>query len=653
MKIFDIFKKTERDLLPIAFYAENKVMGKLADEKDFPTEYFENIILMTKRLHKMGVYPEKEIVRFSIPKILEMLESGGVLSGVSLSTLDTAQVIFGENYAGWWYKDEKQNPPSLYMVPFQLVFYHSKKPYNYFLSLTKEGLDLRQNKVSVTNVHDVANNINKTECINLGIKGMAELKSAYHLLFTHLKYQMLLKMSKLGYLSFIDKMASYYSPSESKADFIAYAKQYFALNTEKMDEYPLARDKKLFFGDFFYTLLAKKSIGMVLERHSFADIIKWLEERTGVIFDAKRMYSDHFDLLCHALDIIRPKGYYLWFLLKDETLADTMILLTQEKEISKIGANLGFELVPFSEDLMTRYSGEISHEKEIRTIAREFYSAIGVHDLDGMMMSIVGTKVLDWQLYKNNYLIFSDDDNDINIKYMLCELFSKHGLPDLIEKYSNNGLTLDEIFFQDHEDINPYDRIILYADPIRTEGKLLFSLETGDYDYYQFGIIEDTPEAKARLAASMNQLIECGELERYVLFDTGEKRLFKNLLFGVNWILEDKNLFMEGDAREKFYRENSDSMTRKQADEYLARVSLIRSEMTICIESHDGKEFDFTIKADNGKYFTNLNLLLKIQQKIYENKDFRDFFMGGEISIWGLRLSVNREKYYLLCDSSI
>ncbi|MDO4790842.1 MAG: hypothetical protein Q3998_07765, partial [Porphyromonas sp.] len=271
-------------------------MGKLADSKDFPKEFFDNIILMTKRLHKMGVYPEEEIVCFSIPKILEILKSKGILSGVSLSTIDTAQVIFGENYAGWWYKDEKQNPSSLYLTPFQLVFYHSKSPDNYFISSTKEGLDLRQNKVSVTNIHDVANNIRKTKSIKLGIKGMAELKSAYHLLFSHLKYQMLLKMNKLGYVSFIEKIANSFCPLESKEKFISYAKQYFALNTEKAEEYPLAHEE-LSFEDFFYTLLKKKSIGVILKKSSFIDIIKWIEERTGITFSASPIYSDHFDLL--------------------------------------------------------------------------------------------------------------------------------------------------------------------------------------------------------------------------------------------------------------------------------------------------------------------------------------------------------------------
>lgn len=652
MKIFDIFSRTtKREFLPIAFYSEYKIMGKSANPKDFPKEFFDNIILMTKRLHKMGIYTEEEIVCFSIPKMLEMLELKGILSGVSLSTLDTAQVLFGENYAGWRYKNEEESPSSLYLTPLQLAFYHSKKPDNYFLSLTKEGLDLRQNKVSVTNRHDVANNLRKTKGIKLGIKGMAELRAAYHLLFTHLKYQMLLKMNKLGYLSFMENITAHFCPTEDQEGFISYAKQYFALNTEKREEYPLAHDA-LSFQDFFYTLLVRQSLGITLRKHSFAGIIEWLEKRTNMVFNTQKVCSDHFDLLNHASDILKQKGYYLWLLIKDNLLEETMILLTQEKHLSKIETNLGFELVPFSADLIGRYEEDIRHERKVREVAKEFYNAIGVYDIDNMMMNIIGTKVLDWQLFKNDHLMFFDSDNDIGIEYLLDALLSKHGLSYIVEEKSNDGFTLDEIFFQDHEDVNPYDRVILYAGPIRKKGYLLFSLETG-CDMYHFGIIENTPEAKRRLINSLNKVMGCDEFENYVIFDTEEKRLFINLLNDIKWTLGDKNLFTEREVRETFYKENSDVMTPQQADQYLSRISLVKPEIAICIEDPDGKEVDIIIKAENGVHFTNSNLLLQLHQKIFNNKDFRDLFMESKTVTFGLRLSINREKYYLYYDCSI
>ncbi|MDO4790637.1 MAG: hypothetical protein Q3998_06705, partial [Porphyromonas sp.] len=312
----------------------------------------------------------------------------------------------------------------------------------------------------------------------------------------------------------------------------------------------------------------------------------------------------------------------------------------------------GFELVPLSEDLKISYNEEICQERKIRKVAREFYRAIGIDDIDTMMMNIVGDKILDWQIYKNNYLAFFDSDNDIDVECLLYELLSKHGLPDLIEESSGDNFTLYEKFFREDEEVSPYDRVILYADSIREKGKLLFSLESG-VDIYQFGIIEDTPEAKMRLCNSMDKVIECDEFESYVIFDSEEKRMFLNLLSDINWTLDGKNLFTEKDIREKFYRENLELMSQKQADEYLSRISLIKPEMTICLEDLEGKEIEFSVKAENGRYFTNSNLLLQIHQKLLENKDFRNFLMENKTPILGLKLSINRDKYFLLYDSSM
>lgn len=49
----------------------------------------------------MAVYEEKEIVRFIIPKILEALEAGEILSEVSISSFDIIGIVLGENYADW------------------------------------------------------------------------------------------------------------------------------------------------------------------------------------------------------------------------------------------------------------------------------------------------------------------------------------------------------------------------------------------------------------------------------------------------------------------------------------------------------------------------------------------------------------------------
>ena len=102
---------------------ENGSDVTLANPDDFPEEFFEKTIIMTIRLYEMGVYEEKEIVRFVIPKMLEALEAGEVLSGVSISCFDMAGIVFGENYAGWIYKGEtKKRKEFLYRVPYQLLF---------------------------------------------------------------------------------------------------------------------------------------------------------------------------------------------------------------------------------------------------------------------------------------------------------------------------------------------------------------------------------------------------------------------------------------------------------------------------------------------------------------------------------------------------
>ncbi len=72
-----------------------------ANSNDFPEELFDKIIIMTKRVNKMAVYEEKEIVRFIIPKILEALEAGEILSEVSISSFDIIGIVLGENYADW------------------------------------------------------------------------------------------------------------------------------------------------------------------------------------------------------------------------------------------------------------------------------------------------------------------------------------------------------------------------------------------------------------------------------------------------------------------------------------------------------------------------------------------------------------------------
>lgn len=73
---------------------------------DFLEEFFDKIIIMIKRLYEMGVYEEKEIVRFIIFKIFKVFEVGEILLGVFILFFDIIGVVFGENYVGCLYKGE-------------------------------------------------------------------------------------------------------------------------------------------------------------------------------------------------------------------------------------------------------------------------------------------------------------------------------------------------------------------------------------------------------------------------------------------------------------------------------------------------------------------------------------------------------------------
>ena len=82
MGLFDIFNKTKRKIIPLSLHLGYEQNGEdtekngkdvtFANSNDFPEELFDKIIIMIKRLHEMGVYEEKEIVRFII-KYLNIL----------------------------------------------------------------------------------------------------------------------------------------------------------------------------------------------------------------------------------------------------------------------------------------------------------------------------------------------------------------------------------------------------------------------------------------------------------------------------------------------------------------------------------------------------------------------------------------------------
>ena len=433
LSLFDIFNKTNRKIIPLSLYLgyeqDGKDTGKngkdmtFANSNDFPEELFDKIIIMTKRLHEMGVYEEKEIVRFIIPKILEALKAGEILSGVSISSFDTIGVVFGENYAGWLYKGEtKKGNEILYKVPYQLIFYHSKKEDNYFICKTKNGLELRQNKVSVTNSDDKEHIIKNTKSINLTKMGMKELKDSFSILFMYIKMNILLKMKKLGYLDFMEKIAEFFCSSMEKDEFISYAKQYLS------------------------ELLIRNNCSTSFFT-SYADIIKWIKERTKIKIDIQKEYHDHIEFIKDVSNILVSKGYYLYFLIKEDFFHKTSLLIGKQKGIFENNSNFSYEITSLSDDLIEHYIEDISRERKIRELAKRFYQIINIVDIQSMMMNIIGNRVLDYALVKNYYLSVVYSDEDMNIYNILGKLLSKYAMPDLIKNTTAFDATLDNLYF--------------------------------------------------------------------------------------------------------------------------------------------------------------------------------------------------------------
>lgn len=657
LSLFDIFNKTNRKIIPLSLYLgyeqdgeDTEKNGKdmtFANSNDFPEELFDKIIIMTKRLHEMGVYEEKEIVRFIIPKILEALKAGEILSGVSISSFDTIGVVFGENYAGWLYKGEtKKGNEILYKVPYQLIFYHSKKEDNYFICKTKNGLELRQNKVSVTNSDDKEHIIKNTKSINLTKMGMKELKDSFSILFMYIKMNILLKMKKLGYLDFMEKIAEFFCSSMEKDEFISYAKQYFALSIDK-EKNPLAY-VLLSFKDFLSELLIRNNCSTSFFT-SYADIIKWIKERTKIKIDIQKEYHDHIEFIKDVSNILVSKGYYLYFLIKEDFFHKTSLLIGKQKGIFENNSNFSYEITSLSDDLIEHYIEDISRERKIRELAKRFYQIINIVDIQSMMMNIIGNRVLDYALVKNYYLSVVYSDEDMNIYNILGKLLSKYAMPDLIKNTTAFDATLDNLYFLEFESINPVDRAILYADLIRQNKKLLYSFEVGDYFY--LGIIEDNVKIKDDFIKCVNNLLEMKEIENYVIYDSKNKEMFVNLLSGIDLLVESEFSYTQKDIREKFYKENSENISIEDADKYLSRIVLEKSEIKICVSNHyeDEEELEFTIKAENGKYFTNQDLIFQIQRYLTEKIDFTKIF-SSKICISGLRLSIDRDKYYLFWD---
>lgn len=389
MSLFNIFSETERRLIPLCFYPVYEKNGDFEEEdwenlnfemeNYFPEDLFVKTILMTKRLHEMGVYEEKEIVRFTIPKMLKALEIAGLLSEVSISLVDTVGVVFGENYAAWIYKGEReQGKEFFYKLPFQLMFYHSQREDNYFVCKTQKGLDLKQNKVVITNSEDKENIIKNTKRIKLSEKDMKELKSSFSVLFMYTKMQILLKMDKLGYTSFLEKIGEAFCPLEEKEEFISHVRQYFTLSAD-IEENEWAYED-LSFKKFLSVILRVSNYSISLGA-SYEEISKWIEEKTGIKVDIEKEYQNHIEFIKKVSDLLEEKDYYLYFMIEDESFAKTELLIGKDGGFVEAGSKFSYEIVRFSEDFASRYRKDILTESRIKEMAENFYKIIGRADI--------------------------------------------------------------------------------------------------------------------------------------------------------------------------------------------------------------------------------------------------------------------------------
>ena len=469
---------------------------------------------------------------------------------------------------------------------------------------------------------------------------MKELKDSFSILFMYIKMNILLKMKKLGYLDFIEKIAEFFCSSMEKDEFISYAKQYFALSIDK-EKNPLAY-VLLPFKDFLSELLIRNNCSTSFFT-SYADIIKWIKERTKIKIDIQKEYHDHIEFI---KDVLISKGYYLYFLIKEDFFHKTSLLIGKQKGIFENNSNFSYEITSLSDDLIEHYIEDISRERKIRELVKRFFQIINIVDIQSMMMNIRGNRVLDYALVKNYYLSVVYSDEDMNIYNVLGKLLSKYAMPDLIKNTTAFDATLDNLYFLEFESVNPVDRAILYADLIRQNKKLLYSFEVGDYFY--LGIIEDNIEIKDNFIEYVNNLLEMKEIENYVIYDNKNKEMFVNLLSGIDLLVESEFSYTQKDIREKFYKENSENISIEDADKYLSRIVLEKSEIKICVSNYyeDEEELEFTIKAENRKYFTNQDLIFQIQRYLAEKIDFTKIF-SSKICISGLRLSIDRDKYYL------
>lgn len=504
-----LFHKPTREVKPMAYYASEEPMGRLLNENEFSKDIAQNIILFCLRLHEMGVYEEDKIITFDVQGMLKMLAEWGALEGVGISEFTTAQVVFGKEYAGYWYEDREKEPYIRYLVPEQIVIYHQDKAENYYLSLLDSGIDLCQNKVAISNLQTATAQIGKAAPANLGIKASSELKTVFHILFMYLKYKILIRANKLGYYTWLENFTNNFCRPQLRPAFIDYVKQYFSLNSEKKESYPYAHWYLSFF-DFLERLLAEYKVGFLGWDVSLKKYADYLLGEHHVNLN-KMAYDSIFELLTAADKELKKVGKCIYIWNRSKNFRSNLILVGKE---TANGLNqFGIDLIKLEDIPRFEYHQYMEREHKIRQMASEFYALIGVKEVADLMQNIRGDIVLDHAVYKEGYIAYFDWDED-SFYEVFYDFLDRYQLESLIEDLSLNGRTLDEQRFSEDDEVSPYDRIKLYAPEIKRKGKLIIFLNTGG-DSYDFVLINSNHDSMQRMTVLLQELIQIGEIESY------------------------------------------------------------------------------------------------------------------------------------------
>lgn len=531
-----MFKK-KREYIPIMYYKTAKPVGEVLKEEDFPMDYMGKLSLIARRLQDLGHIDNNRFMFYSLPKMMDAMEKVGILSlHFPFKELDTVGIVFGRNYANCWHRPEEGED---YLIPMQLVFFHEKKAETYFLSAIpitnyfKEDatdvdfvLDLCSVKTKYTNTDEASIIAANAIPPKMNTFLFNEIKTAYHLTFSYLKFFLLSKKSSLGYKDFITWLTSSLRNSE---DIKLELTQYFSINAKSF-----AATHDVSFEDLIITEIAFHEDGLALWNSSPIEIENWIKRHQGD-FEAESAIKHSLDETgsLSRLQVLREfkekwmdQGLALWtirkensdsslvlFLLKKGTKVENGLITSTQGESIPIPKSLHIE--EYGGELMKRQEYLLEIERENRELAKSLYPLIGIHDIEETMQNISGLSVLAPYLYRENYIICLDAGED-EVHFALARLLEANGLTTLAEIIENTDIPLEDrpespkTEDKSQPQMNPLQRMMAYAPLLKKRGKLLCHLDLFDDDYH-FILLDNKPEIQERIHNILKKIEEIGD----------------------------------------------------------------------------------------------------------------------------------------------